>query len=286
VSDDSKRSQRLWPLAWSVFLHLTAVGVLLMIPNAPLSPRPAGTRIQVSLVDPPIKRPPAKPAEPTPPKPPPPKPDPKPETAPAPKPVARKPVTRAPVRTAQRPQPRPSRPVVRPTPRPTPTPKPDQVAILRKYPAFKDLTDKELRKLQLPPGLKSWAEFAKLATDIGLFHTEAPPPTTGEAVRPAPPSDVNSDPVWQWRQGDGQQSGTVTWWGGKATIFWRQGDAAATGMIVPDIPEPSPVAFAVPLTPASDRDSVATVVLRILREFQRDGDADARPSVVPPMPGR
>ncbi|MBC7541895.1 MAG: hypothetical protein H7338_04115 [Candidatus Sericytochromatia bacterium] len=297
MSKDSGRAQRLWPFVWSVFAHLTVVGTLLLLPSAPPTANVPRTRIQVSLIDPPPKGPPTKPVAPTQPKPPAPQPVSKPAQAPAPKAVAQKPATVAnkpaapkpapvaPVKPAQKPQPRPTRiPEVRPTPRPTPTPRPqpDQVAILRKYPEFKDLSDEELRKMELPPGLKNWDEFAKVAKDIGLFRVDGPPPTT-DRRRPGSDSDVGSDPIWQWRENGDEQTGTVTWWGGTATIFWRRGDTKATGVIVPEIPSPSPVPYEVAITSGSDRNAIATAVMQLLRAFQRDGDVDARPSA-PPVP--
>jgi hypothetical protein len=273
VSADTWRPSRLWPYAISAGLHLAVFITLLLWPASPPQRPTAGAPIKVSIVSVPPKVP-VKPkaAAPVPQQQKPPQ-APRPETAPRPRPVAQRPVVKAPVRTAARPVTRPTPPAIRPTPRPTPTP--DKLTVLRRYPEFQTMTDEQIRQLELPPGLKNWDEFAKLAQDIGLFRGAAPPPpTTGG--HDAPP-DEGSDPVWTWREDDGAQIGIVAWWGGKATISWKPGDRKASGLIIPEIPRPSPVPYNVPVGLGSDRESVAAAVIRMLRLFNADGDPNYHP---------
>jgi hypothetical protein len=271
LSAESRRFPRLWPLGISLGLHLAVLVAILIWPASPPPTAPVRAPIRVSLVPVPPKQTRAVPAVPrqvTPPQPP------KPETAPQPKPVAREHVVKSPVKTAARPQPLPSRPPAKPTPTPTPTP--DKVAVLRRHPEFQNLTDEQIRQLELPPGLKNWDEFAKLAKDIGMFRGAAPPPPTTNGQE-APGSDVNSDPVWTWREDDGAQIGIVAWWGGRATISWKPGDRKASGLIIPEIPHPSPVPYDVPIGNGSDREGVASAVIRILRAFNANGDPSFHP---------
>ncbi len=276
MTADTPRPANYWPFGISAGLHLTLLIALVLWPASPPPSAPVNAPIRVSLIPIPPKAPvKEKAVTPVPPQTTAPQPA-KPETAPLPKPVARRHVVKSPTRTAVKPQARPTQAAVRPTPSPTPTPIPDQLTILRRYPDFQAMTDEQIRALELPPGLKNWDEFAKLAKDIGLFQGAAPPPPT-TAGQGAPDGVPNSDPIWSWRDEEGVQIGMVVWWGGKATISWKPGDDVASGLIVPAIPEPSPVPYDLPITSGSDREAVATSVIRILRAFNADGDPDFRP---------
>lgn len=72
---------------------------------------------------------------------------------------------------ARKPTPKPS-----PTPSPTPDPMEAKLAELRQHPYFKDWPEEKLRDLQLPPGMTSWDELAKMTAQLdGLDWTGAPP---------------------------------------------------------------------------------------------------------------
>lgn len=72
---------------------------------------------------------------------------------------------------------------VSPTPKPSPTPDPiaAKIAELRKHPYFKDWPEEKLRNLQLPPGMSSWDELAKMTAQLDGLDWKAPPPKLGNA---------------------------------------------------------------------------------------------------------
>lgn len=90
-----------------------------------------------------------------------PKPQPKAEAKPKPKQVANQP---------------------KPTPKPSPTPDPMEakLAELRKHPYFKDWPEEKLRNLQLPPGMTSWDELAKMTAQLDGLDWKGPPPELGK----------------------------------------------------------------------------------------------------------
>ncbi|MNR89422.1 hypothetical protein D3C72_203880 [compost metagenome] len=93
----------------------------------------------------------------------PPKPKPKPEQ------VANQPKPQAP------PTPKPS-----PTPAATPDPMEAKLAELRKHPYFKDWPEEKLRNLQLPHGMKSWDELAKMTAQLDGLDWKGAPPALGQ----------------------------------------------------------------------------------------------------------
>lgn len=79
-------------------------------------------------------------------------------------------------------KPKPQQVAVKPTPRPTPTPDPlaAKLAELRKHPYFKDWPEEKLRNLQLPPGMTSWDELAKVTGQLDELDWKGAPPDLGQ----------------------------------------------------------------------------------------------------------
>jgi len=78
-------------------------------------------------------------------------------------------------------QPKPqATPAPKPTPKPTPDPLEAKLAELRKHPYFKDWPEEKLRNLQLPPGMTSWDELAKMTAQLDGLDWKGPPPELGK----------------------------------------------------------------------------------------------------------
>ncbi len=71
-------------------------------------------------------------------------------------------------------------PAPKPTPKPTPDPLEAKLAELRKHPYFKDWPEEKLRNLQLPPGMTSWDELAKMTAQLDGLDWKGPPPDLGK----------------------------------------------------------------------------------------------------------
>lgn len=100
------------------------------------------------------------------------------------------------------PTPRPSpsatpspRPSTKPTPAPkrTPTPRPslapneaEKFAKMRRIPYFAKMSDEQLRKMPLPPGLKDWGEVQGLNQQLDGLQWLFLPPETGPATAAVP----------------------------------------------------------------------------------------------------
>ncbi|MBO9541881.1 hypothetical protein J7643_14935 [bacterium] len=108
-----------------------------------------------------------------------PKPTPTPKPAATPK-VAAKP-TPAPAKVATKPKPAP-------TPRPTPSAKPvdkDHATFeaLRQYKEYAGLTDEQIRKMPLPPGMKDWKSVLAMTKELDKLDWTQPPPDTGDKTK-------------------------------------------------------------------------------------------------------
>jgi hypothetical protein len=86
---------------------------------------------------------------------------------------------------APRPTPVAAKP--KPTPKPTPTPTPKQqdkehatFEALRKYKEYAGLTDEQIRKMPLPPGMKDWKSVLAMTQELDKLDWTQPPPDTGD----------------------------------------------------------------------------------------------------------
>jgi|GEM_PF-3560075 hypothetical protein len=84
---------------------------------------------------------------------------------------------KTPVKVAAKPSPKP-------TPTPTPAPKVNRdhkiFEALRKFDQFKGMTDEQIRKMPLPPGMKSWQEVLAMNGSLDKLDWTAKPPDTGQ----------------------------------------------------------------------------------------------------------
>lgn len=87
----------------------------------------------------------------------------------------------APPKVAKRPV-KPLKVAAKPTPRPTPHPTEDPnkklFDALRKYPQFAGMTDDEIRRMPLPPGMKDWKEVLAMTGKLDDLDWTQPPPET------------------------------------------------------------------------------------------------------------
>ncbi len=111
-----------------------------------------------------------------------------PKAAPKAAPVAAPGTVAYPKKKKEKPKPPPKpqqvakapKPQATPTPKPTPDPMEAKLAELRKHPYFKDWPEEKLRNLQLPPGMKTWDELAKMTTQLDGLDWKGAPPNLGE----------------------------------------------------------------------------------------------------------
>lgn len=91
-----------------------------------------------------------------------------------------------PKKKKEKPKPKPqqvaNQPKPAPTPKPAATPDPLEAKLteLRKHPYFKDWPEEKLRNLQLPPGMTSWDELAKMTAQLDGLDWKGPPPDLGK----------------------------------------------------------------------------------------------------------
>ncbi|MDB5097636.1 MAG: hypothetical protein JWM80_2057 [Cyanobacteria bacterium RYN_339] len=189
------------PFAGSAGVHLALAGLLVALasthPASQPRPRPIPSNIPIVIMTPmPTGQPLPKPtgdllvrAKETP--------TPAPSATPTPQP------SRTPLATPK-PTPKPTavptarpsaKPTAKPTPKPTPkpakSPTPKQLAeekrqhknMRKVFDYYKDMTDDQLRKQPLPPGVKSWDDMPGIAMALNLLPNFVPPPTN---VTPAP----------------------------------------------------------------------------------------------------
>lgn len=93
-----------------------------------------------------------------------------------------------------KPKPQPVKVAAKPkpvlTPKATPLPKqPDKdhatFEALRKYKEYAGLTDEQLRKMPLPPGMKDWKSVLAMTQELDKLDWTQPPPDTGDKAKKA-----------------------------------------------------------------------------------------------------
>lgn len=198
--------ERFVPWLLSVALHLVVIGAVLLVPVT-ATPRRKPAPIQVDLVDA-LEPPPQEQSR----------------SLPQPDP---------PAQVAERPVPRP-RPSARPTPRvtprprpsPSPSPTPDAMAhklkTLRQLDEYKNVSDEELRALELPPGLESWEAFVELAKQLNGIPMGVPP-DTGESAPPV------TEVTWDHQVVGDLHYLTIQAPQGKFWLSWKDGALEAEG---------------------------------------------------------
>lgn len=97
-----------------------------------------------------------------------------------------------PKKVALKPKPQPvkvaAKPKPAPTPKATPVPKsPDKdhatFEALRKYKEYAGLTDEQIRKMPLPPGMKDWKSVLAMTKELDKLDWTQPPPDTGDKAK-------------------------------------------------------------------------------------------------------
>lgn len=85
-----------------------------------------------------------------------------------------------PVKVAEKPE-------IKPTPKPQPTPDPNHKIFdeLRRNKQFANLTDEQIRKMPLPPGMKDWKDVLAMTQSLDKLDWTQAPPDTGENVASA-----------------------------------------------------------------------------------------------------
>jgi hypothetical protein len=167
-------------LAGSFGLHLALLALIVAVQGVGPAKRPKPTPIPIVLTTP------------------------APSASPKPRPraVGDLPVRRSPAPTPSptptpRPTPTPSAsPTPAPTPRPTPKPTPKasptpnaekrKFEQMRKIPYFSKMTDEQLRKQPLPPGIKDWGEVTEMGKRLDGLEWLFIPPETGERGQRSP----------------------------------------------------------------------------------------------------
>lgn len=242
------RMMRGGPLAASVLTHALVFGLAALatfLPGSKPQKKPPPPAVPVVVVTPP-------PTQASPP----------PRKAEGDLPVRAKP-TPTPQPTATptpRPTPTPSpraTPTPRPTPKATPTPTPEQrqFKTMRQIPYFKDMTDEELRKQKLPPGMTDWSEVIEMGKELdGLNWLFLPPetnkpPAEGEPqtapvpqARPTPYEEVDPDGMHTLVFQQDDQIFTARWQEGDENVVVTYEDAPPPGAS----PSPSPSPEATP----------------------------------------
>jgi hypothetical protein len=150
-----------------------------------------------------------------------------------------------------------AKPTPKATPKPTPKPTPKvskeqaQFKQMRKIPYFSKMSDAELRKQKLPPGMKSWDEVMEMGKKLDGLNWLFLPPETGKPPSGAPganvptaaPSEVPSAMPSPVESVDPEGNHSLTF-AMEKTVFlvnWKDGDEKATVLYKPeDAPEDEP----------------------------------------------
>lgn len=87
-----------------------------------------------------------------------------------------------PVAIAPKPRPAPVKVAIKPTPAPTPKPREDRdhkvFEALRRSKEFAGMTDEQIRKMPLPPGMKSWQDVLAMTGNLDKLDWTTMPPDT------------------------------------------------------------------------------------------------------------
>lgn len=123
-----------------------------------------------------------------------------PSPTPSPSPTAT-PSPRPSLRPSAAPSPRPSAspsPARPPSPRPSPSlnPRARQLATMRQIPYFAKMSDAELLKQPLPPGMKDWGEVIEMGKKLDGLNWLFMPPDTNPAPSAAPGASAPGAAVW------------------------------------------------------------------------------------------
>lgn len=255
-----------WPLGASLLTHGLVVGIVAIA----LATAPAGKKRQAPPPPPPpvpvaiLTPPPAATPKPLPPAQGdiPVKATPKPTPKPTPTPMA-----------TPRPSPTPA-PSATPkaTPKPKPTPKPSptltkeqkQFKTMRKIPYFAKMSDAELRKQKLPPGMTSWDEVIEMGEKLDGLDWLFLPPETGKAPASGAPqpniptaSPVPSAMPSPVESVDPEGNHSLTFALEDKTTFlvtWKDGDEKATVVYKPENAKPDEPERTFQVPYSADRD--------------------------------
>lgn len=134
----------------------------------------------------------------------------------------------------------------KPTPRPSPLPKPNQderkifEALRKADPSFAKMTDDQIRKLPLPPGMKSWADVLAMTGNLDkLDWTHAPPDTVDKTAASASaggffgwaPPNIKDDAVYMGalkrEEVNGTWHFTFQYFGSVLVAEWQEGETVA-----------------------------------------------------------
>lgn len=136
--------------------------------------------------------------------------------------------------------------VAKPTPQPPPRPKSNQderkifEALRKADPSFAKMTDEQIRKLPLPPGMKSWSDVLAMTSNLDkLDWTHAPPDTVDKTAASASaggffgwaPPNIKDDAVYMGalkrEEANGTWHFTFQYFGSVLVAEWAEGETVA-----------------------------------------------------------
>ncbi|HEY9898734.1 MAG TPA: hypothetical protein V6D00_06090 [Pantanalinema sp.] len=186
--------------------------------------------------------------------------------APAPK------ATPTPAKVAAKPKPTP-----KPTPLPTPSAKPvekdhETFEALRKYKEYAGLTDEQIRKMPLPPGMKDWKSVLAMTKELDKLDWTQPPPDTGDKEKKVSgggffgwaPSGLGQTAEYMGgparEQVDGKWRYAFQYFGTVMVAEWTEGATAAKVAYYPFGQKPDEAkTFEVPVKPRDEDMSAAMI---------------------------
>lgn len=156
----------------------------------------------------------------------------------------------------------------KPTPKPSPSEDPQKKIFdeLRKYKEYTGMTDEQIRKLPLPPGMKSWGEVLAMTRNLDRLNWSSMPPDLGSKSATASPvfgffgwappgladtTDYMGGP--QRELVDGRWRFAFQYYGTVMVAEWNDGAAAARVAYYPHGGKPDEKhAFDVPVMPTDE----------------------------------
>jgi hypothetical protein len=230
-----------------------------------------------------------------------------PTPAPSPTPTA----TPTPIATPK-PTPKPTaKPTAKPTPKPKPSPKPSVAATPKPTPKpsktpdakvaaeekrrfsnmrkvfdyYKDMTDEQLRKQPLPPGVKNWDDVVGIATALNMLPNFIPPPTNvtpGPEATPAPNGSPSPRPSpLDFEEPDGVHALAFKVNEDVLTIRHKDGEAKAHVTYKPSSAKPEEPGKTFDVDWVDDRDQLMDAVLRAYVEELAKKGASPSPGPSP-----
>ena len=168
------------------------------------------------------------------------------------------------VKVAVKPHPSPT-----PPPRPKPTLDPDHKIFqaLRRYKQFANLTDAQIRKMPLPPGMKNWQDVLAMTQSLDKLDWTQAPPDTGDKTASASsggffswaPAQLAQSGIYMGDGGakrqlvNGQWHYAFQYFGTVMVAQWKDGDSIATVAYYATGSKPDPTkTFEVTITPTDD----------------------------------